>query len=218
MRLLQLQGSSSASDAAINEAKAMLAACESQGTAVGFWEQEATPKPRSTALRTWCVRSCDGYYFPISYSTTRDRLDADNTACQWMCPAAEAELFFHFGGEGPEQMRSLSGKAYAELDTAFAYRTALDRSCTCGALTSVPRRTADGWLVLAAEREATRLPRPRPAPGEDPETALNRLGALSLSSFAPATPALPGAPLPLRVILPEWESVESHLLLSPIPN
>ena len=45
--------------------------------------------PIGNTFRTVCVRSCDGYYFPISFSTTQDHFRDDEATCQRMCPAAE---------------------------------------------------------------------------------------------------------------------------------
>ncbi|MGB7287506.1 MAG: DUF2865 domain-containing protein, partial [Salaquimonas sp.] len=45
--------------------------------------------------RTLCVRTCDGYYFPISFSTTQKRFEEDAGQCQQMCPGAETALFYH---------------------------------------------------------------------------------------------------------------------------
>ena len=54
----------------------------------------------SGTYHTVCVRACDGYYFPISYSTLPSRFADDARACQRLCPAAEAELYsFHNPGE-----------------------------------------------------------------------------------------------------------------------
>ena len=83
-------------------------------------------------VRTLCVRTCDGYYFPISFSTTRKYFEADEAACQRMCPAGDASLYYHSRREGPEQMVSIAGAPYTDLENAFRYRTVLDRSCTCG--------------------------------------------------------------------------------------
>src|SRR5690606_21240858 len=42
---------------------------------------------RYGTFRTLCVRTCDGYYFPISFSTTTERFADDERACRAMCPA-----------------------------------------------------------------------------------------------------------------------------------
>ena len=48
--------------------------------------------PAST-YKTVCVRTCDGFYFPVSYATTPARFGDDEATCKNLCPAAEATLF-----------------------------------------------------------------------------------------------------------------------------
>jgi hypothetical protein len=85
-------------------------------------------------FRTLCVRTCDGYYFPISFSTEASRFGDDARACAAACPSTQVSLYVHRSpGEGVEQMVSLSGEPYTALPTAFAYRKAYDPSCTCRA-------------------------------------------------------------------------------------
>jgi hypothetical protein len=98
-------------------------------------------------FRTLCVRTCDGYYFPISFSTDASRFGDDARACAAACPGSEVSLYVHRSpGEGVDQMVSLSGEPYTALPTAFAYRKAYNPSCTCRAtsasagFTPVPSR------------------------------------------------------------------------------
>ena len=52
--------------------------------------------PQLGGLRTICVGACDGYYFPISFSTSRQHLAKDAEVCQSMyAEAGQAELFAH---------------------------------------------------------------------------------------------------------------------------
>jgi hypothetical protein len=84
--------------------------------------------------RTVCVRTCDGYYFPISYSTTPASFPQDEQTCQRMCPAAEVALYSHRNpGEDVSQALSTSGRSYTELPNAFAFRKAFNPSCSCRA-------------------------------------------------------------------------------------
>jgi hypothetical protein len=84
--------------------------------------------------RTLCVRTCDGYYFPISFSTTPERFATDQRSCQAMCPGTEVSLYIHRNpGEEVESMVSISGGRYTALPTAFKYRTSYDSNCSCGA-------------------------------------------------------------------------------------
>jgi hypothetical protein len=185
-------------------------------------------EPRQSArgtYRTLCVRTCDGYYFPISFSTSRDRLPEDERTCQAMCPGTEVKLFYHDNpGGGPENMTALDGEAYTSLATAFQYREKLNEACTCG--------PAGGATVAGASAPAgaTALlisppPEPRPAPDEDPETLANRAGDLLPRAATPepaATASLgQGADgRPVRIVgPPHWSSDEQNaLVLTPVPN
>ena len=61
--------------------------------------------------RTICVRTCDGYYFPVSYSTTPASFAADEQTCQRMCPASETALYTHRNpGEDVAQALSSTGR------------------------------------------------------------------------------------------------------------
>jgi hypothetical protein len=93
----------------------------------------------SGTFHTVCVRTCDGYYFPISYSTTPNHFPDDQRACQRECPAAEATLYaFRNPGEGMEQAMSINGQAYTALPTAFQYRKQFTPACSC-------RRPGQSW-------------------------------------------------------------------------
>ena len=46
--------------------------------------------PQSGTYRTVCVRTCDGFYFPISFATVPARFPDDEKTCKSLCPAAES--------------------------------------------------------------------------------------------------------------------------------
>jgi len=81
--------------------------------------------------RTLCVRLCDGYYYPISYSTLPSHFSSDANACQSGCAAPAALYVYRNPGEEPEQMVSLQGKAYNDLETAWRYRKEYVKGCSC---------------------------------------------------------------------------------------
>src|SRR5262249_45355487 len=84
--------------------------------------------------RTICVRTCDGYYFPVSYSTVPGKFGDDEKVCHAMCPASEVSLYtYRNPGEDVAQAVSTSGQTYSALPTAFAYRKALNPACGCKA-------------------------------------------------------------------------------------
>lgn len=84
--------------------------------------------------RTLCVRTCDGYYFPISFSTLPSRFASDAAQCKERC-AAPAELFVYRNpGEAPEQMVSSDGQqAYNDTPNAWKYRKEFIKGCSCKA-------------------------------------------------------------------------------------
>jgi len=83
--------------------------------------------------RTMCVRRCDGYYFPVSFSTLPSQFSADEAQCVDRC-AAPTELFVYRNpGEDVESMVSLNGKPYTELDNAWLYRKKFINGCSCDA-------------------------------------------------------------------------------------
>jgi hypothetical protein len=73
---------------------------------------------------TFCVRLCDGRYFPIQ------RAAGTNAAqlCNSFCPAAETRMF---SGGGIDHAVASDGSRYASLRTAFAYRERTVENCTC---------------------------------------------------------------------------------------
>ncbi|RDE10384.1 DUF2865 domain-containing protein [Pelagibacterium lacus] len=94
--------------------------------------------------RTVCVRTCDGFYWPISFSTTDSYIAQDAIQCHEMCPGTEVALFsYRNPGEEPEDMISLSGAPYRSMPYAFRFRQEVDMSCSCNT------REPAGTLTLA---------------------------------------------------------------------
>lgn len=84
--------------------------------------------------RTVCVRLCDGYYWPISFSTTPDGFRRDRDACENSCGGSPTRLFVHaVPGGSPERMQDLAGQPYTRLKTAFRFQTTYDAACKCSA-------------------------------------------------------------------------------------
>lgn len=85
----------------------------------------------SGTYRTVCVRLCDGYAWPVSFSTTSSRFASDQEVCKQSC-STPAKLFTHRNpGGGMEDMVDLSGRPYSALPTAFFYQAIYDESCKC---------------------------------------------------------------------------------------
>lgn len=81
--------------------------------------------------RTMCVRTCDGFYYPVSFSTLPSRFGLDEAVCKNKC-AAPAELFVYKNpGETIDQMISLNGEPYSSAPFAFKYRKEYVKGCSC---------------------------------------------------------------------------------------
>jgi len=90
--------------------------------------------PPSSTYKTVCVRTCDGFFFPVSPATVPSRFPDDERTCKQLCPAAEAALYaFRYPGEDINQAVSISGQPYTALPNAFKYRQEFNPSCSCKA-------------------------------------------------------------------------------------
>jgi hypothetical protein len=98
-----------------------------------FSEFDPNEGRRFGTYRTLCVRTCDGYYFPISFSTTQERFEKDAEQCQQMCPGSETRLYFHEmpGGDAETSISYPAEEPYASMTNAFAYRKAVNPECSC---------------------------------------------------------------------------------------
>ncbi|MGE5368532.1 MAG: DUF2865 domain-containing protein [Chloroflexota bacterium] len=72
----------------------------------------------------FCVRSCDGYYFPLIKSTRATR----QQSCEMACPSAQMEIF---DGSTIETARNRKGQRYSALPGAFAFRDKANGACAC---------------------------------------------------------------------------------------
>src|SRR5262245_18660905 len=92
-----------------------------------FGTQQSMPAPAQRVGGSgpaFCVRSCDGKYFPVNArgNATPAQL------CQAFCPASATKVYF---GSNIDYAASANGERYANSETAFAYRKALRADCTC---------------------------------------------------------------------------------------
>jgi len=74
--------------------------------------------------QAYCVRTCDGRYFPISASDGQSRA----ASCSSFCPASETNVVY---GSNIDDAATESGEPYSELPNAFRYRNELVAGCTC---------------------------------------------------------------------------------------
>jgi Protein of unknown function (DUF2865) len=74
--------------------------------------------------QAYCVRSCDGRYFPVNAPDNKSRA----STCNSFCPASDTKVVY---GSAIDNAATENGKPYSELPNAFRYRTELVAGCTC---------------------------------------------------------------------------------------
>lgn len=80
-------------------------------------------RPRGGGL-AYCVRTCDGRYFPVSGSDGQSRA----ASCNSLCPASDTKVVY---GSSIDHAAAENGKPYSELPNAFRYRNEIVAGCTC---------------------------------------------------------------------------------------
>jgi Protein of unknown function (DUF2865) len=84
------------------------------------------PRPRTAygGGQAWCVRSCDGRYFPIAGPDAQSKA----ASCNSFCPASQTEIVY---GNDIDHAATSNGKPYPQLPNAFKYRNEIVAGCTC---------------------------------------------------------------------------------------
>jgi len=171
----------------------------------------------SGTYQTVCVRSCDGYYFPISYSTVPDRFAEDQHSCQRLCPATEVSLYtYRNPGEDMSQAVSVSGQPYTALPNAFRYRKEVTPACSCrlpGQSWAAALKNADDSSTLESgdivvtDRNAKALSQAPQQPGMAASTAGTPSPDTNATSPAPSSNTVgPDGKRPVRVVGPPFLS------------
>ncbi|WP_072389697.1 DUF2865 domain-containing protein [Hyphomicrobium sp. CS1GBMeth3] len=209
VQLSQLQGSSGRSyrdeiirELARNDCGASYqqqARRQSGGGLSGFWDDGESSGysgggssfgalPYAT-YRTVCVRLCDGYYFPVSFSTLPNHFQRDEEVCASKC-AAPAALYYHQNpGAGMEQaVAARDNTPYKQLKTAFKYRKEYINGCSCkmaeyqpasGAVVNQGVGQGGGWTAQTPTG-STHEQRVQPPPAEPPQQYDNGGGSEEL--------------------------------------
>ena len=84
------------------------------------------PRQRATSGggTAYCVRSCDGRYFPAQGNDAESKAQS----CKSFCPASETSLVY---GGNIDDATTEKGKSYSDLPNAFRYRNEIVAGCTC---------------------------------------------------------------------------------------
>ncbi len=172
-----------------------------------------------SGYRTLCMRTCDGYYFPVSFSTSRSRFKIDEAVCQSMYGGSPAELFVHYNGSPSDTAVSLKGEPMMTSTNAFAFRHFFSESCQ-GQLHRGLDNLGEAFLARIAEAQSNAPPKDRAkkrapqllpapvarlAPGQDPETLANFAGGFVVRKvLPPEEAAIAAASTPIRKLGPEY--------------
>lgn len=150
--------------------------------------------------RTMCVRTCDGYFFPMSFSTRKDMFERDQQACESACPGTEVKLYAH---QVPEQesedMVSVKGEPYSALPTAWNFQQAgfvRPAACACGA-PKLYEVIAGDTTVKATMPKGDDAPMPTARPESTTETT-------ATTPAAPVERDIASADRKVRVVGPEF--------------
>ncbi len=172
-------------------------------------------------FRTLCVRTCDGYFFPMSSASSSIDFDRDQKNCESACPGTEVRLYYHRaeGEESDAMMSAAADEPYSALPSAFLYKSedfSRPPACGCSAARNFEIIAGEPPVAEpAAEEEARSLipvPSRRPDAGADPETLTDAEGGMTADAIKrllakkPETTAAIGKPEPgerrVRVVGP----------------
>ncbi|MGN6537550.1 MAG: DUF2865 domain-containing protein [Mesorhizobium sp.] len=155
--------------------------------------------PGGGEYRTMCVRTCDGYFFPMSNAASVGDFERDQKNCESSCPGAAIQLFYTRGmDEDSSRMISVAtGRPYGDLSTAYLYKkpnASVPQSCGCNA----PRDFSilgDGSsgdsgteptsspAMQSLSPSVSIMPAARPDPAADPETQANAEGGRDVETI-----------------------------------
>jgi hypothetical protein len=120
-----------------------------------------TPSIGGSAGRSvaYCVRLCDGRYFPMQRHANATTIQL----CNAFCPAAKTQVF---SGSQIDQAVANNGTRYAKLENAFVYREKIVPGCTCNG------KDAFGLAKIDAAHDPTLRPGDIVASGDNQKAAL----------------------------------------------
>jgi hypothetical protein len=112
----------------------------------------------------YCVRLCDGRYFPMARHANATPVQM----CNAFCPAAKTQVF---NGSEIDHAVASTGARYADLDKAFVYRQKLIADCTCNG------KDAFGLARIDVANDPTLKPGDIVATGDNVKAALTAMAA-----------------------------------------
>lgn len=153
--------------------------------------------PQSYATyRTICVRLCDGYYFPVSFSTLPNHFEQDQQVCASKC-AAPVALYYHQNpGGAVEQAVSVTEQMpYTQLKSAFRYRKEFVAGCSCKEAEYVPN-SGEGPAQKQGAAPAAGKRADAAGPSSSASEPQRGPSDITTGSTTPPAPAAPPAAAP----------------------
>lgn len=161
--------------------------------------EDARPRERLGGRMAVCVRTCDGFFFPVNFEGLSAR-DEHSQVCASLCPGAETQVFYMSLGADIERAATRDGTPYMSLPTAKKYQQARDSTCYCkqpgqtwasataGSEDLVEARKGD---IVVTQEQALALSRPKGL-----QASADRANRKSKRGEIPAQPEAPrpGAP------------------------
>ncbi len=122
-----------------------------------------------------CVRTCDGGFFPLIYSSRHVGADTLTELCKASCPNAEVRVYTRVPGQEVKTAVGLDGTPYTSLPAALKFEKSYDPACTCKppgqswsqALANAERilgHEGKGDIIVTPEKSAE-MSRPKPETG-----------------------------------------------------
>ena len=122
---------------------------------------------------TYCVRLCDGRYFPIQRHANANPVEI----CNAFCPATQTQVFT---GSQIDHAYAANGQRYGDLDNAFVYRQKVVEGCSCNGKASF------GLARIDVAADPTLRPGDVVATGDNVQAALIAMQAARERSLAAA--------------------------------
>ncbi|MGA8172108.1 MAG: DUF2865 domain-containing protein [Methylocystis sp.] len=89
--------------------------------------------PTTLGRRSLCVRTCDGYFFPVAALGHNSQIPSHQATCDTLCPEAETKLFIMPAGSEniDEAAEARGGELYSQLVARIKSSDAKPASCGC---------------------------------------------------------------------------------------
>jgi hypothetical protein len=167
-----------------------------------FGNRPSEPRVDAAPALAYCVRLCDGRFFPIQRSGATPA-----EICRSFCPASHTKVF---SGGTIDHAVARDGTHYADLSSAFVYRDKVVPGCTCNG------KDAFGLADMKAAEDPTLRPGDVVATNDGFVTYNG--GRKQSADFTPIDSTHSGLSAQWRRELAQTRITPSHPVASPAPT